>query len=51
MDGAGQDIDGIEATAICKARLGKTFSDVTICKFKLRKLQNAICNILKYNLL
>ena len=31
MDGAGQDIDGTETTAACKARLGKTFSDVTIC--------------------
>lgn len=31
MDWAGQDIDGTETTAVCKARLGKTFSDVTIC--------------------
>ena len=45
MDGAGQDIDGTETTAACKARLGKTFSDVTICKFKLRKLVTSYrCN-------
>ena len=45
MDGAGQDIDGTETAAACKARLGKTFSDVTICKFKLRKLVTSYrCN-------
>ena len=45
MDRAGQDIDGTETTATCKARLGKTFSDVTICKFKLRKLETSYrCN-------
>ena len=45
MDRAGQDIDGTETTAACKARLGKTFSDVTICKFKLRKLVTSYrCN-------
>ena len=40
MDRAGQDIDGTETTAVCKARLGKTFSDVTICELKLRNFES-----------
>ena len=41
MDRAGQDIDGTETTAVCKARLGKTFSDVTICVVKLRNFDSS----------
>ena len=37
---AGQDIEGMRPHAVCRAGLERTFSDVTVCTFKLRTLES-----------